>query len=73
MNATIIQSLREYEKEKMNATIIQALREYECELSTIFYEYFCKDEITTREYQNKKDSAMRRCKLKIDVAIEENI
>lgn len=55
----------------MNTRIIKALREFECELSTICYNYFCKDEITTTEYHQKKDSALRRCKIKIDVAIEE--
>lgn len=55
----------------MNARIIKALREFECELSTICYDYFCKDAITTTQYYEKKDSAMRRCKIKIEVAIEE--
>lgn len=54
----------------MNTRIIKALREFECELSTICYDYFCKDALTTREYHDKKDSAMRRCKLKIEVALE---
>lgn len=55
----------------MNATIIQALREFEVELSAISYEYYCKDATTTNEYQNKKDSAFRRCKIKIEYGIEE--
>lgn len=54
----------------MNATIIQALREYEVEISAICYDYFCRDALTTREYHDNKDSAMRRCKLKIEVALE---
>ena len=57
----------------MNATIILALREYEVEISAICYEYFCKDTLTTREYIDKKDSAMRRCKLKIEVGIEDEL
>lgn len=55
----------------MNAKIIQALREFESELSAICYEYFCKDALTTAEYQNKKDGALRRCKIKIEIAIED--
>ena len=57
----------------MNATIIQALREYEVEISAICYEYFCKDALTTREYHDKKDSAMSRCKIKIEMGIEDEL
>lgn len=55
----------------MNTRIVKALREFEYELSTIDYSYFCKDDITTTEYHQKKDSALRRCKIKIERAIEE--
>lgn len=54
----------------MDVAIIKALKEFECELSTICYNYFCEDSLTTREYHDKKDRALRRCKIKIEVAIE---
>ena len=55
----------------MNAKIIQALREYEVEISALCYEYYCKDAMTTRDYSNRKDNAMRRCKMKIEIAVED--
>ena len=57
----------------MNATIIQALREFETEISTICFDYFCRDALTTIEYHNKKDSAMRRCRVKIELGIEDEL
>ena len=57
----------------MNATIIRALREYEVEISAICYDYFCRDALTTIEYHNKKDSAMHRCKIKIEMGIEDEL
>ena len=55
----------------MNATIIRALREYQLELMAISREYW-NDSINTREYHDKQDSAMQRCKLKIEIALEED-
>lgn len=53
----------------MNATIIRALREFQLELMAISREYW-NDSINTREYHDKQDSAMQRCKLKIEIALE---
>ena len=55
----------------MNAVIIRALREFETEISTICFDYFCMGALTTIEYHNKKDRAMRRCKIKIEDELEE--
>lgn len=55
----------------MNATIIRALREFQLELMAISREYW-NGSINTREYHDKQDSSMQRCKLKIEIAIEED-
>lgn len=54
----------------MNATIIRALREFQLELMVISSEYW-NDEIHAKEYHDKQDSAMQRCKSNIEIALEE--
>lgn len=54
----------------MNATIIRALREFQLEVMAISREYW-NDSINAREYRDKQDSAMQRCKLTIENSLEE--